>query len=70
MIQKCDKSKLTEEQARFVDKILIEGRLNGIDADTPLKKAKITYAMADNTEQAAYFRMRADVNFLLNPSRI
>lgn len=62
-MQECDKSKLTEEQARFLDKILVEGRLNALDA-TPKFRALNSVESGKLKDKQTYFRLRVEVSFV------
>ncbi|KAM7249022.1 hypothetical protein ACFE04_026208 [Oxalis oulophora] len=55
----CDRSKLTEEQSRLVDKHVIEGRLNAIDAK-PRYRSIHAYKTARLTQRMSQFRIRVE----------
>ncbi|KAK7593143.1 hypothetical protein V9T40_007895 [Parthenolecanium corni] len=55
----CDKSKLTEEQSRLVDKHVIEGRLNAIDAK-PRYRSIHAFKTARLTQRMSQFRIRVE----------
>lgn len=59
-VKTCDRSKLTEEQSRLVDKHVIEGRLNAIDAK-PRYRSIHAYKTARLTQRMSQFRIRVEV---------
>lgn len=60
IFKNCDKSKLTEEQSRLVDKHVIEGRLNAIDAK-PRFRSIHSYKTARLSQRMSQFRIRVEV---------
>lgn len=59
MLQECDKSKVTEEQARLVDKHVIEGHLSGLDAKR--YKGAVAFKSQRLIEKQYHFRIRLEV---------
>ena len=62
-MKKCDKSQLTEEQSRLVDKHVIEGRLNAIEAK-PRFRSIHQFKTIRLTQKMAQFRIRVEVRKL------
>lgn len=63
VLKKCDKSQLTEEQSRLVDKHVIEGHLNAIEAK-PRYRSIHQFKTIRLTQKMAQFRIRVEVRKL------
>ncbi len=60
MFQKCDKNKLSEDQARVVDKHILEGSLNGLDSSPRFRSINV-FKSSLILEKQGQFRIRVEV---------